>query len=772
MQCPQCGASVVESAKFCTECGAPLQPKPDFAKQTEYRIETFEQGPDPKPDPSQPLPVNASPAGDEPQPPIAAKQADARQSTAQQPDAKQAGGKKRSRSGCLIAAIVVLVAFVLLSVSCSMLDRCTSALSSPSNNTTATTTAGSTTTGASLTSAAVDSKDTWTVLFYLCGSDLESEGGLATFNLQELASTKLGDKVTFAIETGGSKYWQNSSIDPRYLTRYTISSDGFYEEQKLPSASMAVASTFADFVSWGLKTYPADHYMLVMWDHGGGSVYGVCNDELYPGASKYEADTLTLTEISEGLQQAGASFDVIGFDTCLMATYETAAMLSPYAEYLVASEEIEPGSGWDYVSWPQWLGAHTGATGAQLGAEICDSYYSKCKLYNAADMATLSVVDLSQISGLTDSFYDASCEIAQATGDRKALRKLRDAAYKTTCFGGDRSYNMVDLGDLMQKASKVVTEYYDDVVASVDDAVVYQVHGRSHPNVTGLSVFYPFDTSYKNEFYGFLDVAGNIPYAQFAAVMYGQYNAVDWDAYATAVKPKSAPVDEAGISIAYEERINDDGRLELQVTNGLDDIAQVSIELSLLLPEQNAVVYLGSDYNVKGDWVTGVFADNFYGKWMAIDGNWVSTMLYEIGDGYNMYYIPVLLNGQDSNLIARCDMNAGTYEIVCACAVVDNTTLAPKEMRALENGDVIEFQFGASTFDGQELTFELGRVVWNDDVKMEDIDLGEGVYLFRFMLTDVLGEEHPTDLYVQNYEGDTITVEPLADYLERTGFLL
>ena len=798
MLCPKCGENVDGAAKFCTECGALLHPKPDFEKQTAYRRETFEQGPGPVPDPTHPLPMSdhgpgvpphpgeahsssaagaasAGGAGDAKRPSASTATSSASAASDAAKQAQRAKERKSSKTGCIFGIIAAVVVILLLSVSCSVLNRCASddsgitTFGNASNTANTANTASQT--SSSLTSAAVDSKDTWTVLFYLCGSNLESEEGLATFNLQELASTTLGDKVTFVIEAGGSRSWRNTTIDPRYLTRYTISSKGFYEQQKLPSASMAAASTFADFVSWGVENYPADHYMLVLWDHGGGSVYGVCNDELYPYKSGFESDTLTLTEIKSGLDKAGAQFDVIGFDTCLMATYETAAILAPYADYLVASEEVEPGSGWDYVSWPRWLGAHTGATGAQLGAQICDTYYSKCKLYRSADMATLSVVDLSKIDALSESFYGASSEIATATGDRKTLRALYNASLKATCFGGDTSYNMVDLGDLMSKARSVVSEYYDDVIADVEDAVVYQVHGRSHPNVTGLSVFYPLDTSYKSEFYDFLDVAGNIPYAQFAAVMFGQYNAVDWSKYASSVVPSKAPVVAEGISIEYTERINEEGQLELTVTKGLDDIAEVAIELSLFLPDDRSIVYLGTDYDVNADWDAGVFADDFYGSWMAIDGNWVSATLYEVGDGYNMYYIPVLLNGEASNLIARYDFDEDAYEVVCACAVIDEANLAPKEMRALEDGDVVQFQFNGYKLDGDEsVVFSLGEVTWSDDVVMDDIDLGDGAYLFRFVLTDVLGGEHPTDLYVQNYQNGTIIVETLGEYLNEIGF--
>lgn len=42
--------------------------------------------------------------------------------------------------------------------------------------------------------------------------------------------------------------------------------------------------------------------------------------------------------------------DMIGLDACCMATLETALVLSPYADYMVASQEMEPSCGWDYTS--------------------------------------------------------------------------------------------------------------------------------------------------------------------------------------------------------------------------------------------------------------------------------------------------------------------------------------------------------------------------------------------------------------------------------------
>ena len=825
MLCPHCGSNVSDGLKFCEECGAPIAqaaemdkgaspkqrpdipgpsqpeatgagkqrpegkpaefrqqptvrrsserregeapPKPNFDRQTAYREETFEQGPDPKPDPKQPLPLdNPSPEPSN----------DAGQTKGHVPVQEEPKTKKSSGKGLKIAIIAVVAIIVLLLVfSCSVLKQCGSKIhdhsgrSSTSQSTHVNTNANTT----SPAQSARSSNDTWTVLFYLCGSNLETEAGLATVNLQELVSADLGNNVTFVIETGGAKRWQNTTVSSRYLTRYTMSSKGFLEEQKLPAASMATTDTFADFVKWGVENHPADHYMLVLWDHGGGSVYGVCQDELFNNAWASQSDTLTLSEMSDGLEQAGVRFDVIGFDTCLMGSFETAVTLSPYADYLVASEEVEPGTGWDYTAWPEWLGAHTGATGDQLGAEICDTFYTKCKKYRAEDMATLSVVDLSKIDELYESFNGASNEMMLVTGNTQALRNLYRGAKNTICFGGDTSYNMVDLGDLMLNMKSVAPEYYDDVIADTQAAVVYQVHGRSRSNVSGLSVFFPLDTSYQQEFYDYLPVAGNVPYAQLASVMYGTYYTVDWNAYADSVTPPTSPIVEEDIGITYVERVNDEGRLELEITSGRENVAQVSVELSLLLEDEKAVVYLGTDYNVNGSFDTGVFADNFYGEWMAIDGNWVSAVLYEVGDDYNLYYIPVLLNGESTNLIARYDFNTASYEVLCSCPVIDDN-MAPKELKALENGDVIEFQFVGYLFETDEtVTFEMGEVVWSDDVVMEDVDLGSGGFLYRFVITDVLGEEHMTDLYVQDYRDDGyIYVKELSDYLEEIGFTL
>lgn len=79
-------------------------------------------------------------------------------------------------------------------------------------------------------------------------------------------------------------------------------------------------------------------------------MWGICFDETA------DNDSLTIHEVNDALyavQQKDPDFhlDIIGFDACLMATYEMAVHLPSYADYMVASEELEPSLGWSYDGW-------------------------------------------------------------------------------------------------------------------------------------------------------------------------------------------------------------------------------------------------------------------------------------------------------------------------------------------------------------------------------------------------------------------------------------
>ena len=195
-------------------------------------------------------------------------------------------------------------------------------------------------------------KDTWTVFVYLCGSDLESRiffgGGMASDDIEEMCKASASDNVRFVIETGGCSYWHDDNIDSDFLGRYVVENGKLKKAGEVRQASMGKTSTLTGFLKWGIKKYPAEKMGVIFWDHGGGSLSGVCFDELEDndslGLREIDAAFLSLADSGELTDK----FEFIGFDACLMGTVEAANILASYSDYMFGSEESEPGSGWDY----------------------------------------------------------------------------------------------------------------------------------------------------------------------------------------------------------------------------------------------------------------------------------------------------------------------------------------------------------------------------------------------------------------------------------------
>jgi hypothetical protein len=223
----------------------------------------------------------------------------------------------------------------------------------------------------SLTAVAQDRECEWNVLFYLCGTDLESEGGAATQNLNAIAASVPNGNVNFLVETGGAKQWDPEEklgfeIANDRLQRWYYGDDGFVLVDEAEDASMSDGRTLSDFIRWGTENYSAKKNMLILWDHGGGSSKGLIVDE------NYDAPTMPVYMVEEALREGGTHFDLLMADMCLMASLEMCQAVAPCADYLVASEEIMSNDGTDYERWVQYLYDRPECSPVQLGKRICD----------------------------------------------------------------------------------------------------------------------------------------------------------------------------------------------------------------------------------------------------------------------------------------------------------------------------------------------------------------------------------------------------------------
>lgn len=338
--------------------------------------------------------------------------------------------------------------------------------------------------------------ETWAVYWYLCGSNLESEDGAASADLAELLRARLPDNVKVVIQTGGASKWHRPGISPNNISRYVYHKGKLEQVAKLPQASMGHEKTLTSFLAFCKEKYSADHQVFIFWDHGGGSIGGVANDE------NFDFDALSLKEINTAFKKVYTvsadhpPFEIIGFDACLMATLDTASTISGFAKYMVASQEVEPANGWQYTEWLNALGANTSISSQTLGKAICDTYLEGCNEAQTAGNATLSLIDLAKIPFLNLAYNALGLEaVSLAMDDDSFYAAYGRQAKAAENYVNSRSEgysNMVDIGSLVRRLKTTLPEFAPHFLDALGEAVVYTVHGP-YRSPSGLSCYYPFD---------------------------------------------------------------------------------------------------------------------------------------------------------------------------------------------------------------------------------------------------------------------------------------
>ena len=328
-------------------------------------------------------------------------------------------------------------------------------------------------------------QDDVTIMVYMCGTDLESRSAMATRDLVEMTNAKLGDHVRILAYTGGCTKWNNNIISNQYNQIYQVKEGGLQcLVQNAGSASMTNPDTLASFIQWCHENYPANRNELIFWDHGGGSVSGYGYDQKYP-----QSGSMSLAGINTALKKAGVSFDFIGFDACLMATVETGLMLDPYADYMIASEETEPGIGWYYTNWLNKLGSDPGMSTLQIGKNIVDDFVSTCATQCQGQSATLSVIDLAELAyavpGPMKSFSESLSTQIQ-TGSYNSVSSARSGARE---FARSTAIDQIDLVDFTKRLG---TEPAAKLAEALRGAVKYNRISSNMSNAYGLSIYFPY----------------------------------------------------------------------------------------------------------------------------------------------------------------------------------------------------------------------------------------------------------------------------------------
>ena len=606
----------------------------------------------------------------------------------------------------------------------------------------------------------------WAVYWYLCGSDLETNYGCATTDLNELLEVQLPENVTVVIETGGAAEWQNDQVDASKLQRWVYTSDGLELVDEQDTADMGDAQTLQDFLEFASENYPADKTAVTFWNHGGGSVSGAAFDELHG------YDSLDLTELYQAFNavwpadKENPSLELVGFDTCLMATVDVAATFQNFAKYLVASEETEPGNGWLYSGWAGALAENPAMDGQELGTVICDTYYEGCQEAGTEDQTTLSLTDLTQLTPLLDAYEAFGQEaLTVAAQDPAFFAELGRAASQSENYGGntrEQGYtNMVDLGHMARQSTGLL-QTAGDVLNALEDCVLYRVSGPYRAESTGLSCYYSYNGDL-NDLYGYTNVGAGQAFKYFYSYeLTGQLDDNGME-YISGMNYEELPQIQSLAAMGWDGmplQVDEDGVSHLTLGPEADSIlAGIGFSLYYFDEENDIMLLLGTDNDMNADWENGVFSDNFRGVWGGIDGHMVYMELCFEGEDYNLYSVPVLLNGEPYNLQVAYDFTTEEWSILGARQGIGEAGMSDKELRLLQPGDALTTIWYLSSYSGEDglEAYAVEELTVTADTSFAEMELPDGRYGMVFEMRDAMDNYAYSDSVFFLCEGGEIS---------------
>ena len=649
-----------------------------------------------------------------------------------------------------------------------------------------------------------NNQDKITILVYMCGSDLESQNGMGTADLKEMAKADIGSNINLLVYTGGSRRWMNKVVSADKNQIYQIKNGGLYcLEENMGTASMTKASTLSEFIRYGTEKFPANRNCLIFWDHGGGSVSGYGYDE-----KAGRGVSMTLADINTALKSSGQTFDFIGFDACLMATVENALMLSQYADYMIASEETEPGVGWYYTNWLSKLSRNPGLPTVEIGKMIADDFVNVCNQQCRGQATTLSVVDLAELQVTVPN------ELKSFSIDTN--EKIQNQAYKSVSSARSRTREFaqssrIDQIDLVHFARNMGTEEGKKLADVIQKSVKYNLTGGGISNAYGLSIYFPYkqigkvkqmvstyqaigmDEEYTRciQEFASLEVSGqvasgsspvNFGYSSgnTPSLMNSLLGGSSYSGYTSSYSGDSLTELLGGLfggsssgelsSLFTGRDMNAEKAAQYIAQNHFDPSALTwsngRIELSadqwsmiqdltldVYYDDGNGFIDLGQDnlYTTDGN----ALLAEFDGTWISVDRQPIAyyyESTVEDGDHYVISgYSPALLNGQRVNLLIQFDDERPEGYIAGACAVYadDVAQTQPKNIIAIGKGDQLQFLCDYLDYEGNfRDNYRLGDpLILGDTVEIINTPIDRDRCRPTYCLSDIYHQLYWTPLF-------------------------
>jgi Clostripain family len=405
----------------------------------------------------------------------------------------------------------------------------------------------------------------WTILVYMnANNNLERD---AFTNFNQIARAPDNSAVNVVLQfarqaqyvpypewKGALRFKMKNGLEPIFENSIEKQTDPTLEESAIPNPNMGAAATLSDFIKWGMTTYPAKHYMLVIWDHGDGwrffdttkvvapkttlevlaasrkfnlfkatellknttnvlnvlpsqalaqnpgipakdviqtsPVRAISVDDAHNGSKLYNR------EIEDALKGTlgGKKLDILGFDACLMAMMETAYAMRDVARVMVGSEELEPGKGWDYEKWLTPLAADPGMGPEELGKVLVQSYQA---IYQSSGLpTTMSATNLESVPRLANAIDDFSSKLTTSLQRPKDLNRVKQV--RDWCFVFAPGYGVqgVDFGQFSELIAQTTQDPKLQLAArtartQLDATIIEKYMSTDRPQSYGLAIYFP-----------------------------------------------------------------------------------------------------------------------------------------------------------------------------------------------------------------------------------------------------------------------------------------
>jgi Clostripain family len=326
-------------------------------------------------------------------------------------------------------------------------------------------------------------KKQWTVLIYSAADNNLKQDLIGNITDLEKVGSDSYTNLVAQVDTG-------KECNRYLLTQAAAPKPGHIDSksvEKMGKTDMANPQTLADFIEWGIKNYPAEHYMVVVSDHGDGWQGAVEDDSA--------GTWMSLPQIREGFEKAqqatGKKVDIIGFDACLMASTEVADELKGVCDFQISSEETEGAAGWPYSHILNSTLLQNVQESHLLKINVDPRALAARAVHEASGtqdvLPTMTAIDSSQVGGLTQAVDGLAQAIVKTDTPTSTLSRIVN-----------QTQEFYDYRDAIDFAQHLATnpdvkdgnlkEAARNLITAADMAIVAEEHSTQYPGAHGLTL--------------------------------------------------------------------------------------------------------------------------------------------------------------------------------------------------------------------------------------------------------------------------------------------